>query len=346
MKPLILVTGGTGYIGSHSVVELQQNGFEVVIADNLSNSHANVVDAITSITSVKPYFENIEMCDEHQVSNLFKKYPGIKGAIHFAAHKAVSESVENPLKYYHNNLASLIYLMKSMQEYKISNLVFSSSCTVYGEPDILPVTEDTEIKVAGSPYGNTKQICEEIISDTTRANNFIQCISLRYFNPIGAHPSALIGELPLGIPNNLVPFITQTAIGKRDCLKVFGSDYPTRDGSCIRDYIHVVDLARAHVVAMNRLLNKKNKTAKEVFNIGTGKGNTVFEVINTFEKVSGVKLNYKIVNRRPGDVTAIYADTKRANVELGWVASLGLDDMLRSAWEWELKLQKATYNET
>lgn len=339
-RPLILVTGGTGYIGSHTVVELQQNGFDVVIADNLSNSYSNVVDAITAITSIKPHFEVIEMCDEHQVLNLFKKYPTVKGVIHFAAFKAVGESVENPLKYYHNNLMSLINLMTCMLQFKIPNLVYSSSCTVYGEPKILPVTENTEIKTANSPYGNTKQICEEIIVDTTKTSHSLQCISLRYFNPIGAHPSALIGELPLGIPSNLVPFITQTAIGKREYLRVFGDDYSTRDGSCIRDYVHVVDLAKAHIVAMNRLLNKKNKTPNEVFNIGTGTGNTVFEVINTFEKISGLKLNYKVVNRRPGDVTAIYADTTLANTELDWKSTLSLADMLHSAWNWELTLQK------
>ena len=340
MKPLILVTGGAGYIGSHTVVELQQNGFEVVIADNFSNSNAAVIDSIFSITGIQPHFELIDICNENQLNNLFKKYRAISGIIHFAAHKAVGESVEKPLKYYYNNLVSLINLMSTMQNYNVSSLVFSSSCTVYGEPDQLPVTEKAGMQKASSPYGNTKQICEEIICDTINSDNKLKCIALRYFNPIGAHSSALIGELPIGIPNNLVPFITQTAIGKRDCLNVFGNDYPTHDGSCIRDYIHVVDLAKAHVVSLNRLFKNKNKNKFEVFNIGTGVGYSVLEVINTFEKVSNVKLNYKITSRRSGDIISIYADTLLANTELGWKSSLNLSEMLDSAWKWELNLSR------
>ncbi len=338
MKPLILVTGGTGYIGSHTVVELQQSGFDVVIADNLANSNASVVDAIFSITGIQAHFELIDVCDETQLNNLFKKYPQITGVIHFAAFKAVGESVVAPLKYYYNNLVSLINLMKCMQNYNVTNFVFSSSCTVYGEPAQLPVTENFEMLKANSPYGNTKQICEKIIQDTIHSNDQIKCIALRYFNPAGAHSSALIGEYPIGVPNNLVPFITQTAIGKRDCLSVFGNDYPTPDGSCIRDFIHVVDLAKAHVISLNRLLSSKNKKNYEVFNIGTGIGNSVLEVIHAFEKVSNKKLNYKIAKRRAGDIVSIYADTTFANEELGWKAHLNLYDMLDSAWKWEQHL--------
>jgi UDP-glucose 4-epimerase len=340
LKPRILVTGGTGYIGSHTIVELLQNGFEVIIADNLSNSYIEVVDAIKKITGIKPCFEEIDLCNEELIHELFNKYKGITGVIHFAAYKAVGESVADPLKYYKNNLFSLIYLLMCMKKNKIPNLVFSSSCTIYGEPDELPVKESSTIKKASSPYGNTKQICEEIISDTLQTQDDLNCISLRYFNPIGAHPSALIGEFPIGIPSNLVPYITQTAIGKREYLRVWGDDYPTPDGSCIRDYIHVVDLAKAHVVSMKRLLHKKNKTHYEVFNIGTGKGNSVFEVIATFEEITGVKLNYKVMGRREGDISTIYSDTTLANSELNWKAALTLSDMLYSAWQWEQNLQK------
>lgn len=340
MKPLILVTGGTGYIGSHTVVELQQSGFEVIIADNLSTSYPSVIEAICSITGIKPLFEKVDMCNEEEVKNLFQKYSTLKGIIHFAAYKAVEESINHPLNYYYNNLVSLLYVLKYMQKYTIPHLVFSSSCTVYGEPKILPVTENSPIQKASSPYGNTKQICEEIIVDTLKSNPLLKGISLRYFNPIGAHASALIGELPLGVPSNLVPYITQTAIGKRDYLRVWGNDYPTPDGSCIRDFIHVVDLAQAHVVAINRLLDSKNKLPYEVFNIGTGTGNSVLEVIHTFEEVSGVKLKYQVLDRRPGDIVAIFADTTLANYELGWKAKFTLPHMLASAWQWEQTLQK------
>ncbi len=334
----ILVTGGTGYIGSHTVVELQQRGYEVVIADNLSNSSESVIGSIEKITGIKPLFENIDMTDEAATLSFFEKHKQITGIIHFAAFKAVGESVENPLKYYHNNLFCLINLMNCMKKNKIDHLVFSSSCTVYGEPESLPVTEKAPIKTPLSPYGNTKQICEEIISDTVKTSS-LKTILLRYFNPIGAHNSALIGELPIGVPNNLVPYITQTAIGKRNCLSIYGNNYPTNDGTCIRDYIHVVDLAKAHVIAIDRLLGNKSKTALEIFNLGTGKGYSVMEVITTFEKVSGVKLNYKIVDRRAGDVAAIYSDCEYANKELGWKANLGLDEMLSSSWKWEKHLK-------
>jgi UDP-glucose 4-epimerase len=334
MKMKILVTGGTGYIGSHTVVELQQKGYEVVIVDNLSNSSEEVIESIHKISGILPIFVKTDLADENATNELFQKHPGIKGVIHFAAFKAVGESVEDPLKYYHNNLFSLINLLKCMKKYEVKHLVFSSSCTVYGEPDSLPVTEKALIKTALSPYGNTKQICEEIISDTIKTSD-LKAVLLRYFNPIGAHHTALIGELPLGVPNNLVPFITQTAIGKRECLNVYGDDYPTADGTCIRDYIHVVDLALAHVAAVDRLIEGKNKSTLELFNLGTGNGFSVLEVINTFEKVSGKKLNYKIVARRAGDVAMIYSDCELANKVLGWKAKLGLDEMLDSSWKWE-----------
>lgn len=330
----ILVTGGTGYIGSHTVVELQSKGYEVVIIDNLSNSHLSVVDNIEKISGKRPLLEVFDLCDEQKVADFFKKYNAIEAVIHFAAYKAVGESVENPLKYYHNNLGSLINILKSGNK----NIVFSSSCTVYGQPDELPVTEHAPIKKALSPYGNTKQICEEILADYTESNRDFRCIALRYFNPIGAHETALIGELPLGVPNNLIPFITQTAIGIRKELSVFGSDYNTSDGTAIRDYIHVVDLAKAHVIALERLLNNKTKHNFEVFNLGTGNGYTVLEAINAFEKVSGQKLNYKIVGRRSGDVEKVWADTRFANVELGWKAEQDLDSMMLSAWNWEKNL--------
>ncbi|MFA4851536.1 MAG: UDP-glucose 4-epimerase GalE, partial [Bacteroidales bacterium] len=307
MAMKILVTGGTGYIGSHTVVELQQKGYEVVIIDNLSNSTKEVIYSIEKITGILPEFHEIDMCDETLTKKFFSKNKDISGVIHFAAFKAVGESMAQPLKYYHNNLFSLINLLKCMNEQKNNNLVFSSSCTVYGQPDILPVKEDAPFKKAFSPYGHTKQICEEIIDRAARIYG-LKAISLRYFNPIGAHESALIGELPIGIPNNLVPFITQTAIGKRDYLRVFGNDYNTTDGTCIRDYIHVVDIAKAHVIAIERMLDNSSKSTYEIFNLGTGNGFTVLEVIQAFEKVSGMKLNYKFVDRRPGDIEKVWAD--------------------------------------
>lgn len=331
----VLVTGGTGYIGSHTTVELQEAGYRVVIVDNLSNSYPEVIDNITAITGIRPDFEKIDLKDREATLAVFEKYPDIEAIIHFAALKAVGESVEIPLDYYKNNLDSLVHLLDGMRKYKVNNIVFSSSCTVYGEPDTLPVTEQAPIKKANSPYGNTKQICEEIMQDFRVPHPEIKVVALRYFNPIGAHPSALIGELPIGIPNNLIPFITQTAIGIREELKVFGDDYNTPDGSAVRDYINVVDLARAHVVAIERLLNKKNKKGFEIFNLGTGQGNSVFEVIRAFEKVSKAKLNYKVVSRREGDVEQVFADTRFANEELGWKAEKGLEETLLSAWKWE-----------
>jgi UDP-glucose 4-epimerase len=336
-KATVLVTGGTGYIGSHTAVELINEGYEVVIIDNLSNSTRDALDGIEKITGVRPKFEDFDLCDAARVKKFFTENGDVKAIIHFAASKAVGESVEKPLLYYRNNLWSLINLLNAMNEFHVPNIVFSSSCTVYGQPERLPVTENAPIQKAMSPYGNTKQICEEIISDSISAYSSLQAISLRYFNPIGAHPSANIGELPLGVPANLVPFITQTAIGLREQLKVFGNDYDTHDGTCIRDYIHVVDLAKAHVVAIKRLLESKNKKAYEVFNIGTGNGNTVLDIINAFEKVSGVKLNYKIVDRRPGDIEKVWADTTFANNELGWKAKSTLEETLLSAWKWEQK---------
>lgn len=333
----ILVTGGTGYIGSHTVVELQNMGFEVVVVDDLSNSSVDVLDNIAKITGKKPDFEKVDLADDHATEELFKRQKDIGAIIHFAAFKAVGESVEFPLKYYRNNLNSLVNLLQGMQDHKIRNIVFSSSCTVYGQPDVLPVSETAPIKTAMSPYGNTKQICEEIILDESRISD-IHSIMLRYFNPIGAHDSALIGELPIGTPNNLMPFITQTAIGKRDCLSVFGSDYSTPDGTPIRDYIHVVDLAKAHVVAMERMMKKEDKAKVEIFNLGTGKGFSVKDVINSFERVSGVKLNYEVKDRRPGDIEKIWADPDHANHVLGWKAEKGLDEMTLSAWRWELHL--------
>jgi UDP-glucose 4-epimerase len=337
----ILVTGGTGFIGSHTVVELQLCGYEVVIADNLSNSFENVVDAIQQITGIRPAFENTDLSVAGQTRSLFNKYPDISGVIHFAALKAVGESSQIPLKYYHNNLFSLINLLMVMQEYKINNLVFSSSCTVYGQPDNLPVDEQSPIKKALSPYGNTKQVSEEIIWDATVTSE-LSAILLRYFNPIGAHETALIGELPIGVPNNLVPYITQTATGKHSSLSVYGNDYNTPDGTCIRDYIHVVDLSKAHVVALNRLLKKDNQNNCEIFNLGTGKGYSVLEVIRSFEKISNIKLPYKIVDRRTGDVDKIWADARLANEVLGWKAERDLDEMMLSAWNWEQKYSAKT----
>lgn len=341
---MILVTGGTGYIGSHTCVELMEKGHKVVIADNLSNSYRDVVDRIANITGEKPLFEETDLSDRAQTSKLFDKYKNIQAIIHFAAYKAVGESVQKPLMYYHNNINSLIYLLENMAERSIQNFVFSSSCTVYGEPDSLPVSEDSPIKPANSPYGNTKQISEEILKDISHVNKKIKVISLRYFNPIGAHPSAEIGELPLGVPDNLVPYITQTAYGIREELKVFGDDYNTSDGSAIRDYINVVDLSKAHVVAIERLLKERNKKNFEVFNLGTGAGNSVFEVIKAFENATGVKLNYKIANRREGDVEKVYADTRFANAELGWKAEKGLKETLLSAWNWEKKYREEIEN--
>ena len=333
----ILVTGGLGYIGSHTVVELQEKGYGVVIIDDLSNADIRVLDRIEKITGQKPAFHKIDLRDKNAVEVFFKEN-SVDGIIHFAASKAVGESVENPLLYYENNLHSLVYLLQQCQKHAISNFIFSSSCTVYGEPDSLPITEEAPVKQAVSPYGNTKQISEEIIYDTRSASE-IQSISLRYFNPIGAHKSAEIGELPKGAPQNLVPFITQTAAGLRKELSVYGNDYPTPDGSCIRDYIHVVDLAKAHVVALQRLFEKRNSSNFEIFNLGTGRGSSVLEVINAFEKVTSKKLPYKIVDRRPGDVIAVYADTTKANKQLGWKTEKTMEEALASAWEWERKLR-------
>ena len=335
----ILVTGGTGYIGSHTVVALIEAGFETIIIDDLSNSMIGVLDSIEKITRVRPSFHKINLTDREAVHNFFNKSLPFDGIIHFAALKAVGESVENPLKYYSNNIGSLLNLLENMESKGLENLVFSSSCTVYGQPDKLPVSEKTPFKKPESPYGNTKIISEQIIEDVTQIGK-INSISLRYFNPIGAHPSALIGELPIGAPNNLVPVVTQTAMGKRKKVTVFGDDYPTPDGSCIRDYIHVTDLARAHVIALQRMLRGKQKSNYEVFNIGTGTGYSVLEVLKTFEKVSGLKLNYEIGPRRKGDVMQIYADTTFANEELGWIAKEDLKSMVGSAWAWEQNIPK------
>jgi len=335
----ILVTGGLGFIGSHTVVELQNEGFDVVVIDDLSNSSLEVLSGIEAITGNKPDFEQIDLRDKASVKDFFKKYSDVSGIIHFAASKAVGESVENPLLYYENNLGTLVYLLQEMQSKPEANFIFSSSCTVYGQAEKMPITEDAPIQTAMSPYGNTKQIGEEIITDVANVSN-ITAILLRYFNPIGAHESVNIGELPKGTPQNLVPFITQTAMGLRKELSVFGDDYPTPDGTCIRDYIHVVDLAKAHVTALKRLIKKENLEKVETFNLGTGKGSSVLEVINAFEKVSGQKLNYKIVDKRAGDITEAYADTDKANNILGWKAELSLDKALSSAWKWEQKIRK------
>ena len=335
MTNKILVTGGTGYIGSHTVVELQNAGFEVFIVDDLSNSGIDVLDNIEKITGIRPGFEQFSLADTEKTYDFFERNQDISAIIHFAASKAVGESVEIPLHYYRNNLVSLINILDCQIKFDIPNIVFSSSCTVYGQPEKLPVTEDTPRKDAESPYGNTKRVNEDILRDSIAANKKLKGIALRYFNPIGAHPSALIGELPLGVPQNLVPFITQTAAGLRDELKVFGNDYDTPDGSAVRDYINVVDLAKAHVVAIKRLLNKKNKAGYEIFNLGTGHGVSVLEIINGFEKATGIKLNYKIVDRRAGDIEKIWADTTYANEELGWKAEKGLEETLLSAWNWE-----------
>lgn len=334
----ILVTGGLGYIGSHTVVALQKAGYEVLIIDNLSNTSIDVLQGITEITNIPPTFERLDLRVKNDVTSFFERYNNIDGIIHFAASKAVGESVENPLLYYENNVTTLIHLLQECKVHGISNFIFSSSCTVYGEPDSLPIDEEAPIKKAISPYGNTKQISEEIISDVCNVSN-LNAIALRYFNPVGAHPSGLIGELPVGIPQNLVPYITQTAAGVRKELSIFGNDYPTPDGSCIRDYIHVVDLADAHVKAIERLIRAENSTKFRVFNVGTGMGKSVLEIVAAFEKVTGIKLNYRIVDRRPGDVVAVYADTKKANEELRWKAEHDIDAALASAWTWEKKVR-------
>ena len=336
----ILVTGGLGYIGSHSVVELQQSGYDVVIVDNLSNSRRDVIDNIEAVTSVRPAFEEVDCTDMAAMQAVFDKYEGIQAIIHFAASKAVGESVQKPLLYYRNNIVSMLNLLELMPRYGVKGLVFSSSCTVYGEPDVLPVTEDAPIKPATSPYGNTKQINEEIIRDFVKVTEGVSAIMLRYFNPIGAHPSALLGELPNGVPQNLVPYITQTAIGIRKELSVFGDDYDTPDGSCIRDYINVVDLAKAHVVAIDRILAGKQDERVEVFNIGTGRGLSVLELVDLFQKATGVKLNYKIVWRREGDIEKVWADPRKANEVLGWKATTPVDETLLSAWRWQEKLRE------
>ena len=340
MKKKILVTGGTGYIGSHTTVELIERGFDPIIIDNLYNSEADVIDRIQKITGVKPLLEVLDLCDTEKLDSFIQKHTDISAIIHFAAYKAVGESVNKPLDYYSNNLISLLNVLDIMKRYSIPNLVFSSSCTVYGQPEKLPVTEDTPLQPATSPYGNTKQIGETIIRDTTVSDKNINAISLRYFNPIGAHPSALIGEMPRGVPENLVPYLTQTGCGIREELKVFGDDYNTPDGSCIRDYLHVVDLAKAHVVAIKRLIESKNRAGYEVFNLGTGNGVSVLEAIKSFELVSGVKLKYRIVGRRAGDIEKIWADPSFANKELGWKTISSLDEAMKTAWDWENKLRE------
>ena len=333
----ILVTGGTGYIGSHTVIELIKLGYEVLVIDNLSNSKAEVIDIIESITAVRPHFEKIEMCDKAALANYFSKHSNIDAVIHFAGILQVAESVENPLKYYHNNMFSTINLLECMVAYKIKNIVFSSSCTVYGNPTQLPVTETAPVQKAMSPYGNTKQMGEEILENVAKAND-INVITLRYFNPIGAHESAKIGEIQHGVPHHLIPYITETAAGIRKQLNVFGGDYQTHDGTCVRDYIHVVDLAKAHIAAISRLLSQSNEAKLEVYNIGTGLGYSVLDIISAFEKATNIKINYQIVDRRPGDVEAVYADTRLAENKLNWKAVLSIEDMMRSAWNWEQAL--------
>ncbi|MCQ2319145.1 MAG: UDP-glucose 4-epimerase GalE [Bacteroidales bacterium] len=333
----ILVTGGTGYIGSHTTVELIQKGHEVVIVDALFNSRAEAIDAIETVTGRRPEFEQFDLTDNAKVDDFFSRHADIKGVIHFAAHKAVGESVEQPLRYYRNNLVSLMNILEAMRRYNVPNIVFSSSCTVYGEPDAgnLPISEKAPIKKAECPYGNTKQIAEEILEDSVNAYKTLNVIALRYFNPVGAHESAQLGELPFGVPNNLMPYITQTGFGIRQCLKVFGDDYDTPDGTPIRDYIHVMDLAKAHVAAVERMAGGKMKKNFEVFNVGTGKGYSVLEAIHSFEKASGKPLNYEIVGRRAGDIVKIWADPTFTNNELGWKAERSIDEMTKSAWEWE-----------
>lgn len=333
----ILVTGGLGYIGSHTVVALLEKGHEVVIIDNLINTTIEVLEGITKISGKTPEFQNVDIRDKSELGNFFDKHLDIAGVIHFAAFKAVGESVEKPLDYYENNVAALVYLLREMTRLNKPKFIFSSSCTVYGQADKLPITEDAPVKVANSPYGNTKQIDEEIIRDHINSGADLQAISLRYFNPVGAHPTALIGELPLGVPQNLVPFVTQTAAGKRDMLSVWGNDYDTEDGTCIRDYIHVMDLAEVHVVALEKLLEKDYDQAYEVFNVGTGHGNSVLDVVKTFEEVNNLKLPYKIAGRRPGDVVAAYADTNKAENILGWKAKRTMADALKDSWKWQTK---------
>ncbi|WP_129595110.1 UDP-glucose 4-epimerase GalE [Seramator thermalis] len=340
MARKILVTGGTGYIGSHTVVELQQAGYEVIIVDNLSNSNADVIEGIVRITGQRPVFEKLDCTDMPAMQALFDRHRGIDGIIHFAASKAVGESVKKPLKYYRNNIVSLINLLELMPKFDVKGIVFSSSCTVYGEPDSNPIDESAPIKPATSPYGNTKQINEEIIQDFIHSGAPIKSVILRYFNPIGAHPSAEIGELPLGVPQNLVPFITQTGIGIRKELSVFGNDYNTPDGTCIRDFINVVDLAKAHVIAIERMLENKSNESVEIFNLGTGRGLSVLELIHVFEKVTGKPLNYKIVGRREGDIEQIWANPERANKILGWKAEESIEDTMASAWKWQLRLRE------
>ena len=341
MKQTILVTGGTGFIGSHTSVELIQAGYDVVIVDNLSNSKVEVLDGIEQITGVRPAFEQVDLRDAEVTENVFKKYPSISGIIHFAASKAVGESVEKPLLYYRNNIVSLVNLLECMPKYDVKGIIFSSSCTVYGQPtkENLPVTEEAPIQKALSPYGNTKQINEEIIHDYIHSGANVKAVILRYFNPIGAHPSALIGELPNGVPMNLIPFVTQTAIGVRKELKIFGNDYDTPDGTCIRDYIYVVDLAKAHVKAMQRVLDEDTE-AVEVFNIGTGNGVSTLEVVEGFEKATGVKVNWTYAPRREGDIEKVWGNVDKANKVLGWKAETPLEDVLRSAWKWQLKLRE------
>ena len=341
MKQTILVTGGTGFIGSHTTVELQQAGYNVVIVDNLSNSNADVIDGIEQITGVRPAFEQVDCCDKAALDAVFSKYEGIKGIIHFAASKAVGESVEKPLLYYRNNIVSLINLLELMPQHQVKGIIFSSSCTVYGQPskEYLPVTEDAPIQVACSPYGNTKQINEEIIRDYIHSGASIKSIILRYFNPIGAHPSALIGELPNGVPMNLIPFVTQTAMGIRKELKIFGNDYDTADGTCLRDYIYVVDLAKAHVKAMIRVLDMDTE-AIEYFNVGTGRGVSTYEVVDKFEKATGVKVNWSYAPRREGDIEKVWANPDKANHVLGWKAETSLEETLKTAWNWQLKLRE------
>jgi UDP-glucose 4-epimerase len=338
MKTSILVTGGTGYIGSHTTVELQKAGYEVVIVDNLSNSNPSVVDGIERITGIRPIFEQADCVDKEALTGIFNTYRGIRGIIHFAASKAVGESVQKPLPYYRNNIMSLLNLLELMPEYPVKGIVFSSSCTVYGQPERLPVDEKAPILPATSPYGNTKQINEEMIRDAIRAGAPYKSIVLRYFNPIGAHPTAEIGELPNGVPHNLIPFLTQTAAGLRKELSVFGNDYNTPDGSCIRDYINIVDLAKAHVIAVERMLNNQSESPLEYFNLGTGRGLSVLELIHFFEKATGVAVPHKITERRSGDIEQIWADPCYANRVLGWRAVESIEDTLRSAWHWQLKL--------
>ncbi len=340
MSKKILVTGGTGYIGSHTVVELQQSGYEVVIVDNLSNSSSDVIEGITNITNIRPFFEKIDCVNIDLLRSVFKKYKNIEGIIHFAASKAVGESVQKPLMYYRNNLVSLINLLELIPEFSVKGIVFSSSCTVYGEPDNNPIDENAPIKPAASPYGNTKQICEEIIRDFVNSGSRIKSVILRYFNPIGAHPSAQIGELPIGVPQNLVPYITQTGMGIREKLSVFGDDYNTPDGTCIRDYIDVVDLAKAHVVALTRMFENKSDEKIEIFNLGTGTGLSVLELIKVFEKVTQKPLNYQIADRREGDIEQIWANPDKANRVLGWKADTNIEETVANAWKWQQSLRK------